>query len=263
MSVPQTQTRIDVFDRIVCGVDDSAGSLAAVAQARTLVSPLGSLEFVAVVDPPAAVYSTYGAPAILDELTTDAGRQLDAAAEGVPRARKELLHGGVVARLLEEIEGTHATLVAVGARGHSRAVGAVLGRAASHLLHRARCSVLVARPAGDAFPTAIVAGTDGSPGAEAAVAVAQDLARRFDVPLRVIAATGGGQAVDLDSLAGIGSVEMDGRAPAAALVAASRAADLLVVGSRGVKGPAALGSVSERVGHHAACSVLVVRDSDG
>jgi nucleotide-binding universal stress UspA family protein len=36
-------------------------------------------------------------------------------------------------------------------------------------------------------------------------------------------------------------------------------ASLVVMGSRGQSGVAALGSVSERVTHHAECSVLVVR----
>ena len=35
---------------------------------------------------------------------------------------------------------------------------------------------------------------------------------------------------------------------------------LVVVGSRGLHGLAALGSVSERVAHSAACSTLVVRE---
>ena len=52
--------------------------------------------------------------------------------------------------------------------------------------------------------------------------------------------------------------EIDAR-PVEALVAASHAADLLVVGSRGLHGAKALGSVSERVAHQAACSVLVAR----
>ena len=43
------------------------------------------------------------------------------------------------------------------------------------------------------------------------------------------------------------------------LAHAAEHADLLVVGSRGLKGLKALGSVSERIGHTAACSVLVVR----
>jgi nucleotide-binding universal stress UspA family protein len=44
-----------------------------------------------------------------------------------------------------------------------------------------------------------------------------------------------------------------------ALVEAASRADLTVVGSRGASGLRALGSVSERVAHRAASSVLVVR----
>ena len=47
--------------------------------------------------------------------------------------------------------------------------------------------------------------------------------------------------------------------PVVALVEAARDADLLIVGSRGLHGLKALGSVSERVAHDASCSVLVVR----
>jgi nucleotide-binding universal stress UspA family protein len=47
--------------------------------------------------------------------------------------------------------------------------------------------------------------------------------------------------------------------PVAELVAVSGDADLLVLGSRGLRGVKALGSVSERVGHQARCPVLVVR----
>jgi nucleotide-binding universal stress UspA family protein len=44
------------------------------------------------------------------------------------------------------------------------------------------------------------------------------------------------------------------------LTAASHDADLLVLGSRGLHGLKALGSVSERVAHRAECSTLIVRD---
>lgn len=48
--------------------------------------------------------------------------------------------------------------------------------------------------------------------------------------------------------------------PATALVAAARSADLLVVGSRGLGGfkGLVLGSVSQRVAHHAPCPVVVI-----
>jgi nucleotide-binding universal stress UspA family protein len=50
--------------------------------------------------------------------------------------------------------------------------------------------------------------------------------------------------------------------PAAALLAASAGADLLVVGSRGHGGfvEALLGSVSQHCVHHATCPVVIIRD---
>lgn len=52
---------------------------------------------------------------------------------------------------------------------------------------------------------------------------------------------------------------------AAALLAASAGAELLVVGSRGHGGfvEALLGSVSQHCVHHATCPVVIIRDSDG
>jgi nucleotide-binding universal stress UspA family protein len=44
-----------------------------------------------------------------------------------------------------------------------------------------------------------------------------------------------------------------------ALAVLSEHADLVVVGSRGLRGVRALGSVSERIAHEARCSVLAVK----
>jgi nucleotide-binding universal stress UspA family protein len=68
-----------------------------------------------------------------------------------------------------------------------------------------------------------------------------------------------GKALDLDRLAGIQDLDRQPTDPVTALIDASREADLLVVGSRGLHGLKSLGSVSERVAHLASCSVLVVR----
>jgi nucleotide-binding universal stress UspA family protein len=62
-----------------------------------------------------------------------------------------------------------------------------------------------------------------------------------------------------------GDVEIERRvvdgAPGAVLVAESRSADLLIVGSRGHGGFAGLllGSVSQQCAHHAECPVVIVR----
>jgi nucleotide-binding universal stress UspA family protein len=125
----------------------------------------------------------------------------------------------------------------------------------------APCSVLLARPShfGE-FPTSIIVGVDGSPQSLAAAAVAQAIAERFHSEYLIVAATGG-KRIDLAPIQALSPYFVtDPSRPADALTELSKEADLFVVGSRGLHGPRALGSVSERVGHRASSSVLVVRD---
>ena len=63
----------------------------------------------------------------------------------------------------------------------------------------------------------------------------------------------------INGLRDVGDVEWDERKPLDALLAVSQECDVVVVGSRGLHGMAALGSVSERLAHRAHGSVLVVR----
>jgi nucleotide-binding universal stress UspA family protein len=149
-----------------------------------------------------------------------------------------------------------ATLVALGSHGHSRAAGIILGGAATTLLHEAPCSVLIARTSliEDGFPSSIVAGVDGSPQSRQALEAARNLAERFSAEHRVIAARESKTVFD-DALRDLEGVEWDERKPVDALVARSKSADLVVVGSRGLHGFPALGSVSERVAHRARSSV--------
>lgn len=109
----------------------------------------------------------------------------------------------------------------------------------------------------DGFPRSIVVGVDGSPASQEAEALARSLAERLAVPLHVVVAQGG-KPVDIEGLRGTKDLQWDDRRPVDALVAASEGADLLVLGSRGLHGLDALGSVSERVAHAARSPVLVV-----
>ena len=131
----------------------------------------------------------------------------------------------------------------------------------TYLLHEAPCSVLIARGSVDAepWPQRIVVGVDGSADSARAVEVATALAARFDADLRAIVATHDAR-VDLEAVRRIApECEVhDGRA-LDILEAASESADLIVLGSRGLRGLRALGSLSERIAHEARCSVLVVR----
>ena len=249
-----------VFDRIVCGVDSSPESLEAARQADRLRSSEGLLRLATVADVNVAVHAGYAASHVLGELDASARDALHKAVDAVHPSSTHLLAGDPVPSLLDELRRSHATLVAIGPHGHSRMLGMLLGGMSTALLHEARCSVLLSRaPRFGPFPSSILCGVDGSDQSLAAAAAAKDVAERFGSELVFVAATGG-KPIDLDRIRDLGSeVVIDERRPIEALVDLSSEADLLVLGSRGLHGPAALGSVSERAAHRAPCSVLVVR----
>jgi nucleotide-binding universal stress UspA family protein len=249
-----------LFEQIVCGIDETPQSLEALAQAERLRTDGGKLHLVTVADVSIAVHAGWAATRVFDEIEVGAYDAAASAAERVPDADSRVLEGKPPRCLLEEIARERATLVAVGNHGHGRAAGVLLGNTATTLLHEAPCAVLIARPAltGDRFPSSIVVGTDGSQPSLLALAAARAVAERFSTSLKVMAARGGKKILS-DGLREISDLEWDERKSVDALVAASERADLLVVGSRGLHGLEALGSVSERVAHQARSSVLVVR----
>lgn len=257
--VPPTAS---AFERIVCGVDETPASLEAVGRAARLRAPEGTLHLVGVVYLAGAAAAGWSATRVADDLERDAREALAHAVElAGPRATSRLVVGPVEKSLLAELERERATLIAVGTHGRRRATGILLGGVATTVLHEASCSVLVARPAPEPelFPQSVVVGVDGSPASLDAAAAAVELRDRLGASVQVLVAAGG-KPVDTDRLAESGlDLRWDDRDPVHALVAASADADLLVIGSRGLHGLSALGSVSERAAHQAHCSVLVVR----
>lgn len=243
-----------VFERIVCGVDGSPESVEAVHQSDVLLEPGGRLLLVAAVDvtqaihfrvAPTAIHAARRALDDVEELDRAAAGALEQARAAVARAQdvaSQEAGGAPVSCLLDAVASENATLLAVGTHGLGRAAGILLGSVTTRALHRAPCSVLVARrPAdGDWSPRTIVVGVDGSAPAAAALRACHSLESRFGSELRVLT--------------------IEGRRPAAALVEAATEADLLAVGSRSTHRAFGLGSVSEHVAHNARCSVLVVRD---
>jgi nucleotide-binding universal stress UspA family protein len=137
---------------------------------------------------------------------------------------------------------------------------------------------------------AVVVGVDGSPGAEAALRFAAEEARLRGLPLRIVCAweapatTYVGEAfaptadalveaehhaddvlrAALTHLEGDATVETEALSveghPATVLIEQARDAALLVVGTRGLGTAASilLGSVSQRLAHHAPCPVVIV-----
>jgi nucleotide-binding universal stress UspA family protein len=236
------ETRASIFGLVLVGIDDSPESLEAARQAVALAR--GPITLLAAYDVTDAVVggAMPPAPVYLDE-----GPIREKAEEVLERARQELIpvepvtkiaRGRAWQLLLDEIAAENHTLVAVGSHGAGRAKGIVIGSTATELIHKAPCSVLVARTPLKQFPSSIVVGLDGSKESAVADAVARDIAARF--------------GADLERFENVPQ-------PVSTLVEASMEADLLVVGSRGLHGIKALGSVSERVAHGARCSVLIVR----
>jgi nucleotide-binding universal stress UspA family protein len=260
--------RLSMFSRILVGVDGSTESREAARQAAAIAE--GELTLLAAYDIAPAIV---GGTGFYVPDYSDIDLQREAAKKALERARDDIaesLPAGKIVRgrpadaLIAEVERDQDTLLVLGSHGLGRLAGFVMGSTATEVIHKAPCSVLVTRSQsrGGEFPNKIVVGVDGSPESAAAYAAARQLAERFDVGLWPVVAHGG-KSIDrrlLDQIVGDRREELQDE-PVRALIAAAAEADLLVVGSRGLHGLRALGSVSERVAHQAHSSVMIVRNS--
>jgi nucleotide-binding universal stress UspA family protein len=263
---PRAARTSSIFRRVLVGVDSSPESLEAARQAAIVAERGGALTLLAAWTLPAPIVGANVPPTAAEE---EACRR--AVQDSLRRAREaaaptfattKTTRGIAWHALLEEIERARATLVAVGSQGQGRMHGVLVGSTTTELVHKAPCSVLVARQAGPDFPEHIVVGLDGSRESAAAYATARTLADRFGAELWPVVGHGG-KAVDRRLVATIVEEWEDLQdEPVTALTAAAADGDLLVVGSRGLHGLKSLGSVSERVAHNAHCSTLIVRGGD-
>lgn len=267
MQAPEETTvrtrEVSTFRRVLVGIDDSPESLEAARQASVLAE--GPITLLSAYSLTRALVGGTGpaVPAYLDEES-----QRHEAEEAIERAEAEIERpitsritaGRPWEALLAEIDRWDDTLVAIGSHGTGRTLGIVIGSTATELIHKAPCSVLVTRTGLGAFPRRLVVGLDGSPESIAAYETAAEVAERFGAELHPIVASVG-EDIDLDAAQqAVGQpIRTIPDHAVSALVSMSADADLVVVGSRGLKGIKALGSVSERVAHQAASSVLVVR----
>jgi nucleotide-binding universal stress UspA family protein len=209
-------------------------------------------------------------------------------------ASTRLLLGSAGWAVLREAEG--AQLLVVGSHGRSGLRGLLAGSVSAHVAAHASCPVVVIHPADSAnsarpAPPAgsrVVVGVDRTPSCADAIAFAFQAARQRGIPLTAVHAWAPDPPADLEGISGIATmaealarraIERElarGRDdyadvpvisklapgdPAHALLAESRGAALVVVGSRGrghIMGTL-LGSISQTVLHHARCPVAVVR----
>ncbi|MEZ5100892.1 MAG: universal stress protein [Thermoleophilia bacterium] len=255
----------DLFERVVCAVDGSEQSLAAIPALERLLPAGRRLQLVCAVEPD-VVFAPGGGAAgatAAEAATRAVSRALARVAPGRDVAARPLV-GPPVETVLATLGELDATLVAFAASERGRLVGILTGAFGSALLHRAPTAVLALRPPAvlASFPASIACGVDGSPASLRGLDAALELQGRSHAALQVVAVADGRvdpAALRVDLAFEFPFVEVvaaEGH-PARALAAAR--ADLLVVGSRGLTGLLALGSVSERVAHEAQTSVLVVR----
>jgi len=260
-----------LFRSILCGVNATRGSREAARQAAVIAGHRAHVCYLAVTD---EVGTGVAASATLrhehgEAAAADARRQ---AREVGVQAEALTLHSASAADALLGRAADHDLLV-LGAGAGSRTAGIILGSTATAAVHRAPGPVLLTRrPPRDAeFPKSILVALDGTPQAEQALALAIALAGRHDARIAIVAPEARGPsdrhvlADEVTAVAiatGVEPLVLDTHGPAPATICGAAdtvVASLIVIGSRGLSGARALGSVSERVAHEAHCSVLVVR----
>jgi nucleotide-binding universal stress UspA family protein len=271
------------FSNVIVGLDGTRAGFEAARQASRLVRDGGRLLLVGVVDDWDALAGRWagttfawfdnGTKWTYEERQSELRRRVRASVDeavrqvnGAEAVESRCVEGRAweALRLIAADEG--ADLLAVGTHGGSRARGIILGHTATSLAHEAPCSLLIARPPFDpaTFPASLAVGYDGSPQSEQALDVAIGISTRNpDVPTRIVTCRpvppGLAREAAIQRSPAHFAFEDERHLPDDGLAEASQTVDLLLVGSRGLQGVAALGSTSERVAHRAASSVLIVR----
>jgi nucleotide-binding universal stress UspA family protein len=255
----EAPARTHIFDRVLVGVDSSDASIEAARQAAVLAEHYGRLKVLGVYPPPTSMGGDF--PLDLRGGADDAVAKALAAINPAATTSGNVARGFTWSTLISEADEDGSTLIVVGSHGQGRLEGIVSASTMTELVHKSPCSVLVARHVLDRFPLRVVVGLDGSPESARAYAAARRIVNRFGSAFGPVVATGG-KHVDVEAVSRLTNGNHDELHcdPVEALVAAASDADLLVVGSRGLHGVKALGSVSERVAHRAPCSTLIVRE---
>ncbi|ORW34312.1 universal stress protein [Mycobacterium paraense] len=284
---------------IVVGIDDSPGARLAVQwAAREAELRNIPLTLVYAFSPEVSTWLRTPLPAGVLRWQQDHGRRLIegalqaveevAGAGGPAGVNTEVLASGAALTLIEKSK--QAELVVLGAKGSGRWPGRLLGSVSSALLRHAHCPVAIVHEEDPSIFAAsqspVVVGIDGSPASEAGTAIAFDEASRRRVGLVALhawsdldvsewpgidwpATQSMAEEVLAERLAGWQERYPDVQVtrvvaqaqPARRLVEASKAAQLVVVGSTGRGGFAGMlvGSVGETVAQLAEVPVIVAR----
>lgn len=268
---------------IVCGVDHSPGSRAAARFAAALTDRLGArLVLVHAVAPPIP-QSELGMAArrtdweVIDELRRAGSELLEEVAQelAIREVVAELKFGDAGMVIADSAEQAGAELLVVGSRGRGSVSSLVLGSVSLRLAVHAPCpTVIVPESAGAITNGPILCAVDDSEESRIALTTASTLAGHLAAQLLLVhvepddTRTPGSEellarlVVECGLGTSVGRMMVHGE-PAEAIVdaAASRNAEMIVIGSRGrgALASAALGSVSSAVATQAPCPVTIVR----
>ncbi|KAA1422401.1 universal stress protein [Mumia zhuanghuii] len=271
---------------VLVGIDGSDHSIRAlhwaVAYARAVGAPLSAVGVI-----PEDLAASEAADEVEESLVAEARGILEA--DGALTYDVNVHPGKPVEQLVRASEGARA--VVMGSQGHGTIADLVVGSVSQHVARHAACPVVVVREQERPDADHIVVGTDGSeesgPALDWAFAYAAATGVELSVvygfrtsasspatlsgyiPTNVGEEIAAGEALLAEVVAPYaarypGVVVRQDAVPVPASVAladASQTAALVVVGSRG-RGAfegMLLGSVSQRLLHHARCSVAVVR----
>jgi nucleotide-binding universal stress UspA family protein len=266
--VPAARLAPPPFGDVLCAVNGSRGSDAAMRQAIGLALHPARLEFIAISDL-ADVENGEGAG---DGNARDALIRAAARAEkaGI-RSSTTLRRGSRLSDLLLA-EGAERDLLVVGCHAGPRAARVVLGGTVTEIAYRARQPLLIARRTVDEgnFPSCVLLATDGSPGSWAAARTAAQLAKARGSELRIAFVADGNperhrdlfrQLTTIEREAGTAPIVVESSGdPGERIAQAARAcqASLIAIGRHGAASRKTLGSVTERVVRRAPSSVLLV-----
>lgn len=261
-----------VFADILCAVDGTRGSFAAVEQAAAMAGPAGHLTLL-------AVTAVTGGGAFRHAAISDSRAELvlDRAADiayttGVASTRVVDSGEPAVDVILQRAAGHE--LLAIGAPVTSWLGGMFVGKVASKALGGFTTPLLAARalPLEHRFAERVIVASDGLGESDRVVDLAGRIARSRGAELILLHAVGiesnarphrvENQVRRLqDTLGRPIQTRIEAAEPRELILASAAlngAASLLVMGSRRLEGLRALGSVSRRIVHEARCSVLLV-----
>ena len=260
-----------VFTNILCAVDGTRTSTAAVEMAASLVGPDGHLTLLAVtaVSGSGAYTTAAISPGRVDLVLSNAKRIADDA--GVPSSTVVDPGGPPVEVILER--ASDYDLLAIGAPATPWLGGMLTGGVATTALSQFTTPMLFARRSftGSLRGRQILVASDGEEGSDHLVELAGRLGQSQGARVTLV------NALDAESKMNPRAIQAQARALQLALpnagepciepgkawdvildAAKHTKASLVVIGSRRLSGLHAFGSVSRRVVHDAHCSVLVI-----